>query len=233
MASSRRQESTAMTPSSRELANEPGLRRARFLRGLYESGRPTVALGPMAGAVAGGVPAELEQALREVDALARREAPGEAPELDLLAAAFGLERLYSASRALKERSLSAEEVAALVSVPFSGSRTAAVLWSADLALRFLPGLYELARGISREDPLVLALLQLAREWPLSSVGIALGTAELSLDEELCTHPTLRGLLVDRILERGSPELGAVPWIASALAAAVGAHPELSSASPAR
>lgn len=198
--------------------------RARFVRALYENGRVPVAIGALATPPPAGVPAELAEALREVDALARAEAPGAAPELDLAAAAWALERVLGACRALVERSLSAKEVEELVCVPLPAPRSAAVLWSADLTLRFLPDLCALARGVARDDPLVTALARLARDWPLSAAGLALGgDGAPELPEALRADACLRGLLVDRVLARGSVELEAVPWIAEALGAAVGAH----------
>jgi hypothetical protein len=204
-----------------------GVARARFVRGLYECGRVPVAIGSLAPPAPEGVPSELAEALREIDALARADAPGVAPELDLAAAAWALERVLGSCRALVERSLSADEVGALLSVPLVGPRTAAVLWSADLTLRFLPDLCALARGVARDDPLVTALARLARDWPLSGVGVTVDGAEPGeLPEALRTDACLRGLLVDRVLAHGSAGLEAVPWIAEALGAAVGAHPEL-------
>jgi hypothetical protein len=197
------------------------------VRALYEHGRVPVAIGALATPEPAGVPDELARALREVDALARAAAPGEAPELELAAAAWGLERVMGACRALVERSLAAAEVERLVSVPLAGRRTAAVIWSVDLTLRCLPDLDALAKGVAREDPLVAALARLARDWPLSAAGIELGgSGAPELPDALRTDPCLRGLLVDRVLARGSAELERVPWVAEALGAAIGAHPEL-------
>src|SRR5688572_33166779 len=99
-------------------------RRARFVRGLYDGGRVPVAVGALATAAPEGVPPVLGAALLEADALGRAAAPGDAPELELVAAAWGLERLHGAGRALVERSLPAGEVETLVSAPFAGARTA-------------------------------------------------------------------------------------------------------------
>src|SRR6185503_2575435 len=45
-------------------------------------------------------------------------------------------------------------------------------WSADLTLRHLPKLFQLARHLSNADPLLQQMKQIAAAWPLSSVGVA-------------------------------------------------------------
>jgi hypothetical protein len=110
----------------------------------------------------------------------------------------------------------------------------------DLIFRQLPTLYRLARHLSEGDPLVRELMSLARQWPLSSVGITLAEpAELN---SFLEHPALRQLYVDRILESEDGSrlgdrrvdavvragLGAYPGLCLALARklgveAVGAH----------
>ncbi|HVU65030.1 MAG TPA: hypothetical protein VHC70_13700, partial [Phycisphaerales bacterium] len=97
-------------------------------------------------------------------------------------------------------------------------------YSADIALSFLPDLFQLARGISPDDPLVQAMRELARQWPLSSVGIP-----LSADADLAPfieHPCLRELYVERILQRRDRSRTGHPAVRAAIRSAVGAYHEL-------
>lgn len=72
-------------------------------------------------------------------------------------------------------------------------------YSADLAFRFLPDLVRLTRAASPDDPLTAAVIQLAGNWPLSSVGLA-GLEGIEIGS-FFDDPCLRQLYLDRILER--------------------------------
>jgi hypothetical protein len=103
----------------------------------------------------------------------------------------------------------------------------ATLWSADLTLRWLPDLWQLAAGIAREDPLVVELQRLAAAWPLGSVGVPLtsppNVAHLAL---LRTDASLGALYLDRVLAAGDAERMREPWLLERARSAVGAHPHL-------
>jgi hypothetical protein len=90
-----------------------------------------------------------------------------------------------------------EEVQAALAMPGPEPRSPAVVYSVDLALRFLPDVVRLARAAAPDDPLVLRLLLLGRDWPLSSVGVA-GVGAVNV-ESFIQDRCLRALYVDRIL----------------------------------
>src|SRR6185437_12009000 len=97
-------------------------------------------------------------------------------------------------------------------------------YSADLAFCFLPDLIKLARGIAEEDPLVTGILALAKNFPLSSVGVA-GISDMNIDAFIA-HPTLRRLYADRIIEREDHSRLGHPAAREAVREALGAFPEL-------
>ncbi len=142
---------------------------ADLLARLSEDGRVEVqaALGP-----APDSDEALDAALRALDARARRDAPGEAPPLDLPAARWAARALHAACQGLALRGVPASEVAAALAAP-SPEPSPATTWSVDLAFAVLPDLARLARGLPPADPVRVALGAWARRWPLSSVGMAL------------------------------------------------------------
>ena len=87
---------------------------------------------------------------------------------------------------------------AVLAVPCPEPPSPSVCYSADLSLRYLPDLLSLAKGIASDDPLVHGLHAICRSWPLSSVGVP-DVGELDTGAFL-SHPTLRRLYVDRIIE---------------------------------
>ncbi len=169
---------------------------------------------------------DLEEALFDLDRAVRIEMPGEAPELALDSAVWGAITLYRASQFLVFRDLDAEQIERALTRPCPGSESGnpEVHYSVDLTLRHLPDLARLARGISRNDPLISNLAVLGREWPLSSVGME-DLGELNSGPVL-GHPSLRQLYADRILQqRDLPRLED-PGTREALRESLGAHPEL-------
>ncbi|MCC6738133.1 MAG: hypothetical protein IT452_03745 [Planctomycetia bacterium] len=171
---------------------------------------------------------ELDEALsvlRAMDAEARAEAPAGAPPLAEAVALWAAGVAYGASQALVFRHLDAEVVKTLVAIPAPPCADgAAAAWSADLTLRILPDLVGLARGVSDKDPLIEAVLALARAWPLSSVGVRGldGVAPGAAAE----HPALLRIYADRVLERRDLSRLADPRVREAVREALGAHPEL-------
>lgn len=165
----------------------------------------------------------LDAALRGLDARARRDAPGEAPPLDLPAARWAARVLYAACQGLALRGAPAAEVAAALSAP-SPEPGPATSWSVDLTFQVLPDLARLARGLAPADPLRVALAGWARRWPLSSVGQPLdgpldpaGLAPVLGDEALLA------LYVDRIVARHDLARLSAERVADAVRAALGLH----------
>jgi hypothetical protein len=129
------------------------------------------------------------------------------------------------------RDIPAEQINATCSIPCPEPRSPETDWSADLTLRHLPRLFQLAHHLSHADPLVQQIRQIAADWPLSSVGIA-GLEKLRLDS-FVNHPGLRRLYADRIVAAGDVSRLGDPLIANLLRADLGIHRELAPAIAAR
>jgi hypothetical protein len=192
-----------------------------FLRSLFDDGRvrlPT--LVPLDDSAISQADAEL----LVFDRLARLELPGEAPVLDRNAARWAAILLFRACQFVVHRDVPAPVVVHELSLPCPSPRGPSVDYAADLTFRFLPDLFTFARSAAENDPLVAALRDLARQWPLSSVGIAgLGPLDVA---SFFDHPALRTLYIDRILARSDESRLDDPRVREAVETAVGAHREL-------
>src|SRR5215470_16089997 len=138
----------------------------QFLSALVESGNVVVTQD-----FREGVEPEAEKILKEFDQLYRPHLPGNAPDFVPEAAVWGANMLHRGCQFLVCRDIDAEIVqkAMLEACPVAYSP--AVIYSVDLTFRFLPDLIGMTRNVSSGDPLLQSLLQLARDWPLSSVGV--------------------------------------------------------------
>ncbi|PWV51447.1 hypothetical protein [Chitinophaga sp. S165] len=124
------------------------------------------------------------------------EMPGQVPSYDPAAALWAAVYLYRAIQFIQIRRLGETEIKAHLQ-PFTGARTPAAAYSADLILRYLPGLFLLAKGLSPEDPLVKELGTMAAQWPLSIAGSKdIVPDDLSL---ILQHPSLKMAYIDRII----------------------------------
>ena len=82
--------------------------------------------------------------------------------------------------------------------PFHHGQDASAIYSADLILRYLPQLFELAKGLAPADKLVQVLKKTAGQWPYSSVAIELN--EVVEDKLIFEHPSLKYTYIDRIIQ---------------------------------
>ena len=188
-----------------------------FVQDMLSSGRLRVPRDP-------GPPRDLGGAVRELDRLARPDLPFDPPPLAGSVGEWALLTVYRACQALVHRDIEPDAVRAALAVPCPVPPSPAVCYSADLALRVLPDLIGLARGVARDDPLVAALETLARAWPLSSVGVGgLGPVDV---RAFVDDPCLRRLYADRIIERADASRVDHPAVRDAVRAALGAFPEL-------
>ncbi|MCP5116058.1 MAG: hypothetical protein GY953_34965, partial [bacterium] len=149
---------------------------ASFLVQLHEHGNVKV------GAVDG--PHEDDETivgvLQEIEAGRRLDMAHDPPVLIVESALWAAQMLYRGCQYLTYREIEEDQVRRGLANPCPQPASPDVMYSADLTLRFLPDLFSLARGVAADDPLVVSLLRLAREWPLSSVGIpGVGTVEVS------------------------------------------------------
>lgn len=133
--------------------------------------------------------------LRRIDAVARGDAPGTAPPLDIGAARWGLAQLAWLAQCLvneRDRSAWLDEVTRRVladDAPDPGS--AEQVWSVDLTLRYLKDLRPQVRAFAADDPARRHYERLIELWPLSCPVQDRG-GDVEWD-----HPTLACLAADR------------------------------------
>lgn len=169
-------------------------------------------------------PADWRAAVAELDQVARPELAFDPPPLVEPAAEWGLSVLYRSCQFLTYREVDAETVCRTLSDPCPRPPGPAVCYSVDLALRFLPDVLSLARGIAADDPLVSSLMRLAWAWPLSSVGVK-GVSNVDI-RSFVDDRSLRQMYVDRIIERSDVSRLDGPHIRESVRAALGNFPEL-------
>lgn len=194
---------------------------------MLETGRVTVE-PPGAGFAARGSTADdaaLRAAIAEVDAQWRTELAGEAPPLVIDATIWALQLIHRAAQFLVFREVEPQAIHDRLAVPCPHPPSPEICYSADLALRVLPDLLKLARAAAPDDPLVDALVVLAKQWPLSSIGCGMNI-ERSDVSAFIDHPALRQLYVDRVLERGDLSRLDDARVVADVRRAIGRFPEL-------
>jgi hypothetical protein len=190
-----------------------------FVSQLIETGRVRVGASPAA-------PGDLRDAARELDAALRPGMAFDPPKLLADVAEWGLLILYRGCQALVHREVEPAAVLAALATPYPMTKPSpAACYAADVALRFLPELIGLARGVAEDDPLVEGLLAVATAWPLSSVGVR-GLPDALDVTPFIAHPSLRRLYADRIIERADVSRLRDPDAREAVREVLGAYPEL-------
>ena len=126
----------------------------------------------------------------------RIEMPYTAPEYSEEAALWAAEYLYKAVQLTVLRD-AGEEVIKEHLKSYTGHTNPSAIFSADLLLRYLPQLFELAKGLAPDDILVQELRNTALQWPFSSIGIEL--EQPAADEIILENLSLRYAYIDRII----------------------------------
>ena len=196
-----------------------------FLCGLYHDGEISLATNPDV-IVDEGVNdlSGVIEIISEMDSSARLHGPENLPDLLPEATIWAAERLADICQFIAFREIPAETIAEHMRLPCSLETGPSTIFSADLVLRYLPDCYILAKGISRDDPLVIEMLEMGHRWPLSSVGIeGLGDVEPG---DLIDHPALRQLYVDRIIEHKDISRAQYPLIEPHVRRALGDKTEM-------
>lgn len=199
---------------------------ADYLERLVDDGRPL--FDSPDPARDSGKPAERTALLlEELDQKRRLQAPGDAPVFDLAPAHLALVCLCRLSQYTVFREIPKEQIeeewealsAQILRFPPDPER----IWSVDVALSYLPGLFRIARNVAESDPMIEPIRELARRWPLSGIGIDNVKWSETDFAPLLAHPTLSGLLVDRIFEFRDRTAATFPSIRSLLDDAIGVY----------
>lgn len=149
-----------------------------------------------------------------------REMPFTAPDLDIHAALWAAGYLYTTVQFILLRNLDASLMETHL-VPYTGERTPAAIYSADLTLRYLPDLFMLAKGLSPADPLITRFYETAHQWPFSATTIPLNdNVDISV---INSHPSLRQAYTDRIIQARNLPLCSLPENLPFVQAALGSH----------
>ncbi|WBO86871.1 hypothetical protein [Hymenobacter yonginensis] len=168
-------------------------------------------------------PADLhaaENLLRDYHAEDATELPHTAPSFNVEAALWAATYLYQAVKLALVRELD-ETVVHKKLRDFSGDKTPAAIYSADLTFRYLPDLLLIAKGLAPGDALVVRLQATARQWPFSSVGTDCVGAEA--DTAMLAHSALRQAYVDRIIRAQDRVRASQKHWAPLVHAALGGH----------
>lgn len=189
-----------------------------FLHALLDTGEVTVA-----GQLTPFPPDDLATAtelLHRYHAADAQHLAHQAPAFEPAAAQWAAGCLYRTAQLAFLREYDAEAVAAHLA-DWPGEASPAASYAVDLSFRHLPALLDLARSLAPADALVTRLHALARQWPLSFVGVPPAPAEAPA--AVLAHPALRALYLDRIIERRDRARAAQPGVAEGIRAALGEY----------
>ncbi|MFY1047821.1 hypothetical protein [Chryseobacterium sp. GP-SGM7] len=103
---------------------------------------------------------------------------------------------------------------------FKGQFTLSSKLSADLSLRFLPQIIISLKNVDSEDPLIVLLENILKQFHYSGIEIELHLENLNWEEEL-KDKTYRKLYLERIVENKVYRLAEIPYINQLLTAEFG------------
>lgn len=194
-----------------------------FLQQLFESGQITIAADDADAAASD----EICSQLNEIESMHRLESLGSAPPWDPAVGEWAATILFHACRLFAFREIGADETNRLLNVASPAAGTPSACYSADVVLRALPDVIRLSHTLSADDPLTLRLLDLARAWPLSSVGVPeLGPVDVG---GFIDDPSLRRVYAQRIVQRGDVSRLTHPAVIDDVRAMLGAYPSFAPA----
>ncbi|SDH50626.1 hypothetical protein [Chitinophaga filiformis] len=125
--------------------------------------------------------------------------PGQVPPFDPEAALWAACYLYRAVQFIQLRQLGEDDIKAHL-LPFTGVPSPSAIYAADLTLRYMPGLFDLAKGLAPGDPLVKELEIMAAHWPFSMAAIPSIVPEELFLLMIMQHPSLKIAYIDRIIQ---------------------------------
>lgn len=147
--------------------------------------------------------------------------PHEIPEFNRAAALWGARTVYLAAQLLLYRKNEVKELSTLF-LPFVGLVDGAAILSADLCLRFLPGVLVKLAEIDEEDELIKTLETILKKWHYS--GIQFLRKEEGLDfSEISTNQCVFQLYSDRVLLFKNKQLAKHPKLKEKIAESLGMY----------
>lgn len=170
---------------------------------------------------------DLAQTLHELQSFEadwQLELPGSPPRFVPVAALWSAKSLYMASSLLIHRDSDAQQISQLLSEPPPDPAKVESHYAVDLTMRFLADFVRLARSAASNDPLLDHLMEWARSWPLSSVGME-GVPDVDINP-LRTSPTMMRLYRDRIVACKDTTRLKPPDVRELAAVSLGDYPEL-------
>jgi hypothetical protein len=151
------------------------------------------------------------------------EMHGTAPDFSEQAAIWAAQYFYHAVQLTMLRDADEGTIEATLN-SFEGNIGPAEIYSVDLMFRYLPALFNLAKGLSPADVLVTSLEKTAADWPFSSVGI--GINNFSNNKNVFSNSSLTYAYTDRIIKHKDLKRAADPAVAEYIREALGAHTSL-------
>jgi hypothetical protein len=146
-----------------------------------------------------------------------RSMPLEAPDFHEDAALWAAQYLCRALQFVMVRNHEAELIQ-LELKPYTGKMDADVVYSADLVFRHLPEVFRLAKGISPNDVLVKNLLETAKQFSFSAVGM-----EILDGNPIPENRSLAIEYADRVIAARDRKLAAEPQCNLQVQAALGGY----------
>jgi hypothetical protein len=189
-----------------------------FLQDLFTHG--DVAIEPRIQPLSDADEQATEALLRQAYGRDILDMPHTAPAFDGAAARWGALYLYRSVQAAALRDLDDTMLTNLLA-DYTGPRTHAAFYSADLCLRYIRDLAWLAKGLAPDDILLTYLQRIAQRWPFSTVGIAI-EGDVDLDP-LWGHPSLRQTYIDRVVRTRDKNALRQARVREAVHASLGAY----------
>lgn len=191
---------------------------AAFIEGLLRDGKVTIQAQPTSSTI---VEQEaVEELLKEYYQEDILQMPGAAPAFSKKAAIWAAEYFYQAVQLTIIRDAGEEAIKEKLK-SFDGAVTPSEIYSVDLIFRYLPSLFDLAKGLSPADTLVTMLEKTATEWPFSSVGIEIN--DFPNMKYFLSNSSLAYTYVDRIIQHKDLKRAADPIVAEYIREAIGEH----------
>lgn len=151
-----------------------------------------------------------------------QEMPATAPVFNERAANWAAKYFYNAVQLTVLRDAEEDTIHKALA-GFDEPIDAAAMYSADLVLRHLPHLLQLAKGLAPADILVQVLEQTAAQWPFSSIGIE--TAEINNEDIVFADAALAIAYTDRLIAAKDLKRISAPGAKQQVLTAAGLHLE--------